>query len=203
MTQPEADPDDAHLRERLLEAGSVYRGSFLDVRRDRVTLPDGGTATREYIVHPGAVMVVPLLEDGRLVMVRQHRYPLDRVLLEFPAGKLDPGEPTLACAQRELLEETGYRASHWGYGGEIHNAPAYSDESIWIWFARGLTPGRNRPDEGEFLETVLQTEAALEALDHAGRLPDVKTLIGLHWLQAWRAGRRPIAWQSADLPPPL
>ena len=195
---PPAGAEDAHLRERLVEPHVVHRGSFLTVRRDVVALPDGQQATREYVVHPGAVAVVPILEDGRLVLVRQHRYPVDRVLLEFPAGKRDAGETTLACAIRELAEETGYRAAEWAFGGEIHNAAAYSTESIWIWFARGLTAGKARLDEGEFVETVVCSEAELHELDRAGQLPDVKTIIGLHWLSAWRAGTRAMSFTGAQ-----
>ncbi len=197
MNPSDADSVDAHLIERKLETRTLLEGGFLTVRRDLVSLPDGQRATREYVAHPGAVAVVPILDDGRLVLVRQHRYPVDRVLLELPAGKLDAGESTLACARRELAEETGYTAAEWALGGEIVNAAAYSTESLWIWFARGLTPGRTRLDVGEFVETVLCTEDELHALDLAGRLPDVKTLIGLHWLAAWRAGRRPMVFADA------
>ncbi|MDL2339261.1 MAG: NUDIX hydrolase, partial [Pseudomonadota bacterium] len=105
-----SDPD-AHLREDCVEAKQVYRGHFLDVRCDVVRLPNGTTAMREYIVHPGAVMIVPLLDDGRLVVERQYRYPVAQVMLEFPAGKLEGGEAPLTCAIRELAEETGYRAT--------------------------------------------------------------------------------------------
>ena len=200
----DAGPDaDAHLRERLLEPRTLLSGGFLEVRRDVVVLPDGQRATREYIAHPGAVAVVPILDDGRVVLVRQHRYPVNRILLEIPAGKRDAGETTLACAIRELAEETGYTATEWAYGGEIVNAAAYSTESIWIWFARGLVPGVTRLDEGEFVETVLYREAELRALELAGELPDVKTLIGLHWLQAWRSGQRPMAFAGADQAGPL
>ena len=121
-----------------------------------------------------------------------------KVLLEWPAGKRDPGESTLACAMRELQEETGYTACEWAYGGEIHNAAAYSSESIWIWFARGLVAGPPRLDHGEFVETVTLTEAELAAIDLHDGLPDVKTLIGLHWLQQWHSGRRPLTWHSAQ-----
>ena len=186
--------EDGHLRERLVEEHTLLSGGFLTVKRDVVALPDGQRATREYIAHPGAVAVVPLLDDGRLVLVRQHRYPVNRVLLELPAGKLDAGESTLACAMRELAEETGYTAVEWAFGGEIVNAAAYSTESLWIWFARGLTPGRPNLDAGEFVETVICTEDELHELDLAGQLPDVKTLIGLHWLTAWRSGRRPLSF---------
>lgn len=187
---------DDHLIERQLHGQQVYRGNFLDVRRDTIALPSGGEATREYIVHPGAVMIVPVLDDGRLVMERQCRYPLGRVLLEFPAGKLDPGESRLACAQRELAEETGYRAREWALACVQHNAPAYSNEFIEIWFARGLSLGERSLDPGEFLDVCLVDEVELDALARRGELTDGKTLIGLLWLQKWRSGQWPLPWQT-------
>ena len=187
----------AHLVEHRVDSTTLLSGGFLEVRRDRVRLPDGATATREFIQHPGAVAVIPLLDDGRLVLVRQHRYPVAKVLLEWPAGKRDAHESTLACAMRELREETGYTAREWAYAGEIHNAAAYSTESIWLWFARGLQAGPTRLDEGEFVETVTLGLDELLALDAGGGVQDVKTLVGLHWLQQCRAGRRPCAWLSA------
>nr|WP_297357424.1 NUDIX hydrolase [uncultured Caldimonas sp.] len=186
---------DAHLLERRLESRQVYKGHFLDVRRDRVGLPDGSEAHREYIVHPGAVMVVPILDDDRLVLERQYRYPLARVMVEFPAGKLDPGEPGRTCAERELLEETGYRATEWAHAGTLHNAIAYSDEGIQIWFARGLSPGETQLDEGEFLEVFTATAEELDGWVRDGKVTDAKTMIGLLWLQQWRAGRWDLAWQ--------
>ena len=185
---------DDSLIERRISGEQVWRGHFLDVRRDVIAQPDGHTATREYIVHPGAVMVVPLLDDGRLVMERQYRYPLARVLLEFPAGKLEPGEPVLHCAVRELLEETGYSAREWARACSIHNACAYSDERIEIWFARGLQAGPRRLDQGELLDVCLMHEAELDALAGRGELTDVKTLIGLQWLQTWRSGQWSLSW---------
>ncbi len=188
---------DEALVERCLSTAQAYRGNFLDVRRDTVAFADGSTASREYIVHPGAVMVVPLLGDGRLVMERQYRYPLARVMLEFPAGKLDAGETVQQCAQRELLEETGYRATDWARACLVHNACAYSTEGIEIWFARGLQPGQRRLDVGELIDLCLVSEPELDALAARGELTDVKTLIGLQWLQKWRAGLWPLDWGPA------
>ncbi len=190
-------PTDAHLREETLRSEQVYRGAFLDVRCDQIRLPDGGSAQREYIVHPGAVMVVPLLDDGRLVVERQWRYPLARVMLEFPAGKLEPGEPPLQCAARELTEETGYRAAEWARAGILHNAIAYSNEGIEVWFARGLTLGERQLDLGEFLDVANASAEELDDLARRGELTDAKTLIGLLWLQNWRAGRWSLVWQPA------
>ena len=189
---------DGHLLEHRLGGTTLLSGGYLEVHRDEVRLPDGSTATREYIRHSGAVAVIPLLDDGRCVLVRQYRYPLAKVLLEWPAGRREVGESTIACATRELFEETGYTAAEWAYGGEIHNAAAYSTESIWIWFARGLVAGEKRPDAGEFVETALMSPDELEALSNADELPDVKTQVGLAWLQRWQAGQRPLHWLSAE-----
>ena len=196
MNVPTSAPTDPHLRESTVGSEQVYRGHFLDVRRDEVALPDGSKAHREYIVHPGAAMVVPLLDDGRLVLVRQWRYPLARVFLEFPAGKIDSGEPPLHCARRELGEETGFRAAEWARAGVLHNAIAYSDEGIEVWFARGLTAGAARPDVGEFLDVLTLGLDELDALARRGELTDAKTLIGMSWLHQWRAGSWPLTWQS-------
>lgn len=185
------------LSERATGNSKDLHQGFLHLVQDEVQLPDGSLATREYIRHAGAVAVIPIMDDDRLVLVRQHRHPVGRILLEFPAGRLEAGENTLACAQRELLEETGYVASEWAFGLEIHNAAAYSSESIWIWLARGLTPGPQRLDAGEFVEVALHSETELDALCAAGQLPDVKTVVGLHLLQRWRAGARPLHWQTA------
>ena len=194
-TPPEAGGD-AHLREARIQSEQVYRGHFLDVRRDQVRLPDGNFAQREYIIHPGAVMIVPLLDDGRLVMERQWRHPLRRVMLEFPAGKLEPGEAPFDCAVRELAEETGYRAAEWARAGILHNAIAYSNEGIEVWFARGLSLGARHLDAGEFLDVSIAEAEELDAMARRGELTDAKTLIGLLWLQNWRAGRWPLHWND-------
>jgi len=196
MRLRDLDPGTAHLRESLLDSQQAWRGAFLDVRRDRVALPDGSVSHREYIVHPGAVMIVPLLDDGRLVVERQWRYPLGRAMLEFPAGKIEPGEPVLRCAVRELEEETGYRAAQWARAGILHNAIAYSSEGIEVWFARGLVAGIRRLDVGEFLDVAEADADELDAAARRGELTDAKTLIGLLWLQNWRAGRWPLEWRA-------
>lgn len=198
LTSVSAEGGDQHLMERLLASQQVFRGHFLDVRQDRVTLPDGGEATREYVRHPGAVMIVPLLDDGRLVMERQCRYPLGQILLEFPAGKLDPGESRWQCAQRELLEETGYRAREWACAGQMHNAPAYSDEFIEIWFARGLQAGPQRLDEGEWIDVCLVEPQHLDALAARGEMTDAKSLVALLWLQKWQRGEWSLTWRLAE-----
>ena len=197
MNAPIPTDPDLHLREDTVLSEQVYRGHFLDVRRDQIRLPDGGAAQREYIIHPGAVMVVPLLDDGRLVVERQWRYPLARVMLEFPAGKLEAGEPPLRCAVRELIEETGYRAAEWARAGILHNAIAYSNEGIEVWFARGLTLGERQLDRGEFLDVDILDADQLDDLARRGELTDAKTLIGLLWLQNWRAGRWSLEWHPS------
>ena len=188
---------DEHLVERRVRSTTVYDGKFLQLRHDEVTLPGGRSATRDYVVHPGAVMIVPITDDGQLVVERQHRYPLDRVLVEFPAGKLDAGETTLHCAQRELVEETGFTAREWAYAGRMHNAPAYSTEFIEIWFARGLVAGKQQLDEGEFVEVCLVAESELFERAARGELTDAKTLVGLLRLQQWRSGAWSPPWHAA------
>jgi ADP-ribose pyrophosphatase len=189
--------DDSHLTETVLQTEQLLRGNFLDVRRDTVRLPTGDTATREYIVHPGAVAVVALLDDGRVVMERQFRCPHRRIFLEIPAGKIDPGEDHKACAIRELAEETGYRAAEWARACVMHNAIAYSTEGIEIWFARGLTEGEHARDHGEHIDILPMHQAELEALAARGELTDAKTLIALMWLARWREGAWPLQWEPA------
>ena len=170
---------DAHLEETRRSGERVYDGALLDVRRDTVALPDGGSAVREYIVHPGAVLIVPVLPDGALVVERQHRYPLNRVLVEFPAGKRDPGETPLATAQRELREEAGYAASAWTRLGVIHPVVSYSTEAIELYVAEGLTHVGRALDDGEFLDVIaMSAEAMLAALDR-GEITDAKTVAAL------------------------
>lgn len=188
---------DAHLKEETLRSDLVYEGSFLRVQRDEVRLPDGQQAVREFVLHPGAVMIVAVLPDGRLVVERQYRHPVKRVMIEFPAGKLDPGEGGLRCAQRELLEETGYTARRWAKAGVMHPVIGYADEFIEIWFADGLLAGERHLDEGEFLDVLPASQDELEAWVRGGQLTDVKTIVGLMWLQKWRTGDWPLDWVDA------
>ena len=120
ITPAMTDKPDSHLYEERVSSEAAYDGRFLKIRNDVVRLPNGNTSTREYVVHPGAVVVIPLLDDGRVLLERQYRYPIGRVMTEFPAGKLDPGEDPLACGKRELLEETGYTATQWARAGALH-----------------------------------------------------------------------------------
>jgi len=189
------------LSERQLSSESVYEGHFLHVRRDQIALPDSSTASREYIVHPGAVVVVPLLYDAsggvRVVLERQFRYPLGRVLIEFPAGKLEHGEDSLLCVQRELREETGYSAREWAFAGVMHPTIAYSTEHIDVWFARGLQAGAAKLDPGEFLEVFTASPDDLLEWCAQGLVTDGKTLSCLLWLQNVLNGRWTLNWQPA------
>lgn len=171
--------DDDPLVETVLSSESVFRGVLLDVHRDRVRLPDGAEATREYIRHPGAVVVVALLPGGRLLFERQFRYPLRRAFFELPAGKIDPGEDILACAQRELREETGYAAARWEYVGVMHPCIGYSDERIEIFLAHELTEVGHARDEEEFLEVLDFDVDEAERAVHDGRITDGKTIAAL------------------------
>lgn len=188
----------AALIEAKVASEELLQGRFLRAYRDTVRLPDGSQATREYVKHPGAVVVIPLLDDGRVVLERQYRYPVGQVMIEFPAGKLDAGENPLVCGRRELLEETGYTAREWARAGAMHLAIAYSDEIIHIYFARGLTLGPRRLDEGEFLDVFTATPAELLEWSRTGALTDAKTLTCLVWLQNVLSGAWTLDWQAAD-----
>ena len=188
--------DDKHLIETTVSSQTVYRGHFLELRRDEVALPDGAVAAREYVIHPGAVMIVAVLPDGRLVMERQYRYPVRQTMIEFPAGKLDAGEGGLACAQRELWEETGYKARRWAKAGVMHPVIGYATEVIEIWFAEDLTLGERHLDVGEFLDVFSASQDELESWMQGGLLTDAKTIVGMMWLQRWRSGQCQLDWQA-------
>jgi len=194
--------DDRHLVEVMTEREELLRGRFLQAFRDTVELPDGSISEREYIVHPGAVMVIPLLYDAdgtsRLVLERQYRYPIGQVMIEFPAGKLEPGEDRLACARRELQEETGYVARQWARAGVIHPVISYSTEFIEIWFARDLTAGEPRLDAGEFLDVFTATPRQLADWCREGLVTDAKTVAGMLWVNAVLSGEWPLAWHTPN-----
>ena len=191
---------DKHLIELKVSGEKILQGNFLQAMRDTVRLPDGGHATREYVVHPGAVAIIPMMTDDagnlRLVLERQFRYPLGRVMVEFPAGKVDPGEELWLSAQRELREETGYSASEWAHAGVMHPVPAYSTELIDIWFARGLTLGERQLDAGEFVEVITATPAELLQWCRDGTVTDAKTLAGALGVQNMWSGAWALDWRA-------
>jgi ADP-ribose pyrophosphatase len=172
--------------ERPLSSERVYSGHFLNINRDIVGLPNGKQTIREYIVHPGACMVIPMRADGAVLMERQFRYPLHKTFIEFPAGKLDAGETILDCAKRELLEETGYMAApqDWHYLAPIHNAIAYANEVIHLYLAKNVVDtGKAAPEGSEvWMSTFWAKPEALLSMVRSGELTDVKTVIGTFWL---------------------
>ena len=177
-----------HLIETMVSSEPVFDGKLLHVRRDTVRLPDGKLATREHIVHPGAVLIVPVLPDGRFVVERQYRYPLDRVIIEFPAGKLDPGEAELDTARRELREEAGYDATTWTFLGTIHTIVSYTNEKVDFFVAEGLSHVGAKLDDGEFLEVAVMGVAEMLAAVDRGAITDAKTVTAL-LLYARRTGQ--------------
>lgn len=180
--------DTAGLLETMVEAKVVYQGSFLNVQQDTVSLPNGATATREYVKHVGAVMVMPVFENNDVLVVRQYRYPLKQVFVEFPAGKKDKGETPLQTGQREFLEETGYCAREWIHVTDIHNAIAYCDEVIHFYIARGLSKeSEPQLDANEFVDVMRIPLTELDAWMRQGWIPDVKTQLGIFWAQDFLA----------------
>ncbi len=194
---PDPSGDERHLREERVSSQELLKGHFLVARRDTVSLPDGSLAQREYVCHPGAVVIVAELDDGRFVLERQWRYPLGRAFTEFPAGKLDVGEDPWRCAQRELREETGYTARRWAYAGPVHLAIAYSTEVIHLFFARDLQSGERRLDPGEFLDVFPASLEQMLQWVREGRVTDAKTLFCLLWAQNLRSGFWSLDWQDA------
>lgn len=174
---------DQHLRETCLSSEDAYQGKFLRLKKDIVSLPDGQETYREYLIHPGAVAILPVLDDGRILLERQFRYPVDQAMLEIPAGKLEAGEDPLVCAKRELLEETGYTAGAWEFLGQIHPVISYSTEFIDIYLAKNLMPGERCLDQGEFLDIFAATLDEMHEWIANGKITDVKTIISVYHLE--------------------
>lgn len=168
--------DENDLVEHQVSSEVLLDGGFLQYRKDTVRLPNGETSTREYVVHPGAVVVIPYLDDDTLLLIKQFRYPVGLTMIEFPAGKIDPGEDPLVCAQRELQEETGYTATHWQRVGQMHLAVGYSDEIIHIYAARGLQAGEQSLDEEEFVQVFEADVSTFLDWCDAGEVTDAKTM---------------------------
>lgn len=170
------------LGEKTLSSEQVYQGHFLKVQKDEVLLPDGKVSQREYILHPGASLVVPILDDGNVIVLRQYRHSCKQIFWEFPAGKIDKGEEPLQTAHRELQEETGYTAKSMRYLTSIHPVIGYANEVIHIYRAEGLTYVGEKLDEGEHLEVYMKPVSELVAMARRGELTDVKTQVALFWL---------------------
>lgn len=183
LSDQEAGSLNVNLTEEKLDSTTVHQGLFFNVYRDTVLLPDKKTSLREYIRHPGAVVILPVLDNGKLLLEQQFRYPLNQVFLEFPAGKIDKGETPLSCAKRELMEETGYTASNWQFVCTVHNAVGYSDEALYIYLAKGLKSGEKHPDAEEFIETFSVSLQQLLEWVKSGKITDAKTIIGTFWLE--------------------
>ena len=185
MSEP--DGDDA-LTEETLDSRVAFEGAFLRLYVDTVRSADGHVGTREYLHHPGAVMIIPLLADGHVILEKQFRYPMKRAMIEFPAGKIDAGETPFGCAQRELLEETGYQAARWSYLGGLHNAIAYCDEKIEMYLAEKLSHQGATLDAGETLEVFTVPWQQLLQWVRDGTVTDVKTMVGAMWLEKVLSG---------------
>jgi ADP-ribose pyrophosphatase len=177
------------LSEHELDSETVFHGQLLHVRRDRVRLPDGSESTREYIKHPGAVLIIALLDENTVILERQFRYPARRHFIELPAGKKEAGEDALITAQRELQEETGYRARHWEKLATTHPSIGYSDETIDYFIARELTHVGANLDAGEFLEVLPTPIDEALAWIETGKITDIKTIAGLFWIARLRKHR--------------
>lgn len=167
------------LEEITIKSDRLYEGKVLNLRVDTVEIPGKKYSKREIIEVSGAAAVVPVLEDGRVVLIKQYRKPLDKVIYEIPAGKLEPGEEPRECAVRELREETGYTSGKMTYLNEIFSSPGYANEKIHLFVATELTPGETEFDETESIESELFTFEELEKMIERGIISDAKTIVGI------------------------
>ena len=171
----------SNLKETCLSSEHIYKGKFLDVWKDKVELPNGKTSSREYIKHPGAVVIIPVLPDRKIGLIRQYRYPMGMEQIELPAGKLDKNEDHLDTAKRELEEEIGYRANSMKEITEIHPCIGYSDERMWIYLAEELTYTKTNQDLDEFVELMPTELSDSVGMVWSGKITDVKSIIGILW----------------------
>ena len=171
----------SNLKETCLSSEHIYKGKFLDVWKDKVELPNGKTSSREYIKHPGAVVIIPVLPDRKIGLIRQYRYPMGMEQIELPAGKLDKNEDHLDTAKRELEEEIGYRANSMKEITEIHPCIGYSDERMWIYLAEGLSYTKTNQDLDEFVELMPTELNDSVEMVWSGKITDVKSIIGILW----------------------
>lgn len=168
------------LIETKLESENIFDGNLLHIKKDKVKLPNGGEAYREWVKHPGAAAVIPLTDQGEIILVRQYRYPIDEVTLEIPAGKLDiAGEDPLECAKRELSEETGYTAQEYKFLSKLATSVGFSDEVIYIYAAKGLKAGTQHTDEDEFINVVKVPLAEAVEMVLYGRINDGKSVTAI------------------------
>ncbi|MFQ6678090.1 MAG: NUDIX domain-containing protein [Fidelibacterota bacterium] len=171
------------LKEIRLSTTQVYQGSFLDVRRDDVSLPNGRISTREWINHPGASCIIPILPGGEIALIKQYRYPVQAEMIELPAGKLDPDEDPEMCARRELEEEIGYSPGKMTFVCNIHPAIGFANEKMWIYIAEDLIKTKTNKDHDEFLELIPTSINDAIKMVWDGLITDVKTIIGLLWAE--------------------
>ncbi len=189
MALDKVDLTEHHLFEYMVSSETIASGGMLNVKRDQVRLPNGNTSQREYVTHPGAVVVVPILANGNVILERQFRYPLHQVFIELPAGKIDAGEDVLITGQRELLEETGYTASEWAKLGHQHPCIGYSNEVIHMYLAQNLTAGAHQRDEDESLEVFEASFEQCLAMIQDGEITDGKTIVALFFAEKYLAKR--------------
>jgi len=167
------------IEEKTIHSEMIFQGKMINLRVDTVQLPDEKVATREIIEHPGAVAIIPITSDNKIIMVRQYRKPVEDFLLEIPAGKLEYNEKTELCARRELEEETGYSAERMEYLFSFYSTPGFSNEIMHLFIAQKLIQGETKPDEDEYLSIECYSLNELLEMIFNGRIKDSKTIIGI------------------------